>query len=186
MAKLRNFQMKNIRKTRGIEGEGCTGTMYLNGKQIGTYADYGDGALGYAEYVSKEAEEEMTKLIIAYAKDHPCEYVVNLYKARPHQFKNDCERFKEYHPYIPDEDITKETMSANDICFIVEDFLKLYRAEKVYKRNLKKGYKALVICADGGMISYPSNWTEEKVRGSFKEENQEEGEFFFELSDFEK
>lgn len=54
-----------------------------------------------------------------------------------------------------------------------------------YKRNLKQGYKALVVCADGGTISYPSDWSEEKVRESFKEENKE-GEFFFELSDFEK
>lgn len=45
MATLRNFQMKNIKKTRGMEGEGCTGTMYLNGKKVGTYADYADGAL---------------------------------------------------------------------------------------------------------------------------------------------
>lgn len=185
MATLRNFQMKNIKKTRGIEGEGCTGTMYLNGKKVGTYADYADGALGNVEYISKEAEEEMTKLIITYAKDHPCEYVVNLYNERPQQYKEKCERFKKYHPYIPDEDITKETMSVNDICFIVEDFLKLYRAEKIYKRNLKQGYKALVVCADGGTISYPSDWSEEKVRESFKEENKE-GEFFFELSDFEK
>ena len=86
---------------------------------------------------------------------------------------------------VPDEDITKETMSADDICFIVEDFLKLYRAEKIYKRNLKQGYRALVVCADGGTISYPSDWSEEKVRESFKEENKK-GDFFFELSDFEK
>lgn len=185
MAKLRNFQMKGSKKTRGREGEGCIGTMYLNGKKIGTYADYADGALGNAEYVSKEAKEEMTKVIISYAKDHPSEYVVNLYKARPQQYKDECERFKKFHPYIPDEDITKETMSANDICFIVEDFLKLYHAEKIYKRNLKKGYKALVVCTDGSTISYPSSWTEEKIRESFREENQE-GEFFFELSDFEK
>ena len=130
-------------------------------------------------------EKKKAKLIIAYAKDHPCEYVVNPYKERPQQFKEKCERFKKLHPYIPDEDITKETMSANDICFIVEDFLKLYRAEKIYKRNLKKGYKALVVYADGSTISYPSSWTEEKIRESFREENQE-GEFFFELSDFEK
>ena len=71
-------------------------------------------------------------------------------------------------------------MSADDICFIVEDFLKLYRAE-----NLKQGYRALVVCADGGTISYPSDWSEEKVRESFKEENKK-GDFFFELSDFKK
>ena len=76
-------------------------------------------------------------------------------------------------------------MSADDICFIVEDFLKLYRAEKIYKRNLKQGYRALVVCADGGTISYPSDWSEEKVRESFKEENKK-GDFFFELSDLKK
>lgn len=100
-------------------------------------------------------------------------------------FQGKLRTFQKWHPYIPDEDITKETMSADDICFIVEDFLKLYRAEKIYKRNLKQGYRALVVCADGGTISYPSDWSEEKVRESFKEENKK-GDFFFELSDFEK
>lgn len=66
-----------------------------------------------------------------------------------------------------------------------EDIDNPEKIKKIYKRNLKQGYKALVVCADGGTISYPSDWSEEKVRESFKEENKE-GEFFFELSDFEK
>lgn len=44
MAKIKGFQMKNVKRTIGREGEGCTATLYLNGKRIGAYADYADGA----------------------------------------------------------------------------------------------------------------------------------------------
>ena len=43
MASIKGFQMKNVKNTIGHEGYGCIATMYLNGKKIGTYADYGDG-----------------------------------------------------------------------------------------------------------------------------------------------
>ena len=185
MAKIMGFQLKNIKKTRGIEGYGCIATMYLDGKKIGTYADYADGAMGNAEYDSKEAEEKMTKVIISYAKKHPSEYVVKLYDQRPKQFKETCQRFKEVHPYIPDEDITKETMSANDICFIVEDFLLLHDAERRFKTMNKKGYKALFVSEKGEMISYPSVWTDEKVLNDVKKCNLV-GNVYFSIEDFEQ
>lgn len=76
MASIMGFQMKNIKRTLGREGYGCVASLYLNGKRIGTYEDYGDGALGDINYISKEAEEAMMNVIVAYAKEHPNDYII--------------------------------------------------------------------------------------------------------------
>ena len=101
MASIKGFQLKNVRQTLGREGYGCIATMYLNGKKIGTYEDYGDGACEDVTYISPEAEKEMMKVIIEFAKEYDNVFVINLYKERPQQFKEECERFKKHHPYIP-------------------------------------------------------------------------------------
>ena len=134
MASIKGFQMKNVKQTLGREGYGCTATMYLNGKKIGTYADYGDGAMEDVDYISKAAEEEMMKTIIAYAKEYKNDFIINLYHERPQQYKEECERFKKYHPYIPDEDITIQTMASNSIVYIVGAFLDLLESEKLFKK----------------------------------------------------
>lgn len=165
MASIKGFQMKNVKNTLGREGYGCTATMYLNGNKIGTYADYGDGGCEDVDYVSKEAEEDMMKIIIAYAKENHNDFIINLYKERPQQFKEECERFKKYHPYIPDEDITIETMASNSIVYIVSDFIKLLDMEKEFKKYQKKGYKAIAI--DGDKLSaYPASWSDDKIKES--------------------
>ena len=163
MAMIKNFQLKNIKNIMGREGLGCSATMYLNGKKIGTYVDYGDGALEEVEYVSKEAEQDMMRLIIAYAKEHPNDYVINIYKSRPQQFKEKCERFKKYYPYIPDEDITIETMASDSIVYIVDDFLTLYDLEKQFKKYQKKGYRAISVDRKQ-VTAYPASWSDEKIK----------------------
>lgn len=180
MASIKGFQMKNVKNTLGREGYGCTATMYLNGKKIGTYADYGDGALEDVEYVSKETEADMMRVIIAYAKEHPNNCIINLYKERPQQFKEECERFKKYHPYIPDEDITIETMASNSIVYIVSDFLNLLDIEKAFKQYQKKGYRAVGVKGNN-LSAYPASWSDEKI---FKEANGEE--LYMSLDDFVK
>ena len=35
MASIKGFQLKNVKRTLGIEGYGCIASMYLNGKKIG-------------------------------------------------------------------------------------------------------------------------------------------------------
>ena len=151
----------------GREGYGCIATMYLNGKKIGTYADYGDGGCEDVDYVSKDAEADMMRVIIDYAKEHHNEFIINLYHERPQQFKEECERFKKYHPYIPDEDITIETMASNSIVYIVSDLLDLIETEKHFKKYLKKGYRAISL--DGNNLSaYPSSWSDERIKESAK------------------
>ena len=182
MATIKGFQLKNVKQTLGREGYGCIASMYLHGKKIGTYADYGDGACEDVEYVSKEAEEEMMKVIIAYAKEHPCKFIVDLYHERPQQFKEECENFKKYHPYIADEDITIETMSANSIVYIVEDLLNLMQDEKTFKQHQKKGCRAISINRDEGVIyGYPASWSDEHIKA-----DAEGNELYMSLDDFNK
>ena len=163
MASIKGFQLKSVKNTIGMEGYGCLANMYLNGKKMGTYADYGDGAPEVVNYVSNEAEEAMTKVIIAYAKEHPNQDIIELYEKNPQLFQEECERFKKHHPYIPDEDITAETMASNSVVYIVSDLLSLLEAEKVFKKYQKKGYKA--ISFDGtNWCAYPASWSDEKIK----------------------
>ena len=167
MASIKGFQLKNVKNTLGREGYGCTATMYLNGKKIGTYADYGDGGCEDVDYVSKDAEADMMRVIISYAKEHHNEFIINLYHERPQQFKEECEIFKKYHPYIPDEDITIETMASNSIVYIVSDLLELIETEKHFKKYQKKGYRAISL--DGNSLSaYPASWSDERIKESAK------------------
>jgi hypothetical protein len=180
MASIKGFQLKNVKNTMGREGYGCLATMYLNGKKIGTYADYGDGGCEDVTYVSKDAKENMMKVIIEYAKENPNDFVINIYKERPQQFKEECERFKKYHPYIKDEDITMVTMASNSIVYIVSDLLNLIDMEKQFKKYQKKGYKAMSV--DGNQLcAYPSSWSDEKIKTSAKGKT-----LYMSLNDFDK
>lgn len=180
MASIKGFQLKNVKHPLGREGYGCIATMYLNGKKIGTYEDYGDGACEDVNYVSNEAEEAMTMVIIEYAKEHPCKFIVDLYNERPQQFKEECERFKKYHPYIADEDINIDTMSANSIVYIVEDLLGLMDVEKHFKKCIKQGYRAIGLL--GNQISmYPASWSDERIKEAAKGK-----ELYMSLDDFNK
>ena len=178
MAKIKNFQMKNIKNILGREGYGCSASLYLDGKRIGAYVDYGDGGEESIDYISPKMEEKMMKFIINYAKEHPDKFMIDLYKERPKQFKEECERFKKYHPYISDEDITIETMSANSIVYIVDDFLQLYEKEKIFKKYLKKGYRAISVKGNN-ITAYPKSWNDEKIKEKIKDE-----ELYLSLDDF--
>jgi hypothetical protein len=167
MASIKGFQLKNVKRTVGREGYGCTATMYLNGKKIGTYADYGDGGCADEKYNSKEDEKNMVKVILDYAKEHPNKFIVNLYKKNPEQYKKECERFKRYYPYIQDKDITLESMASNSISYIVCDFLELLEKEKLFKKYQKQGYRAMAT-DDETIAAYPNSWSDQKIRDAAK------------------
>ena len=182
MASIKGFQLKNVKNTLGIEGYGCLATMYLNGKKIGTYADYGDGAMEDVTYVSKEAEEAMMRVIIDFAKEYDNEFVVNIYHERPQQFKEECESFKQRYPFIPDKDITIQTMASNSIVHIVEELLQLVDLEKRFKSYQKKGYRAIGI-AGQSISAYPASWSDEKIKTHAKVEGEQ---LYMSLEDFNK
>lgn len=180
MASIKGFQLKNVKRMLGREGYGCIATMYLNGKKIGTYEDYGDGGCEDVTYTSPEAEKEMMKVIIEFAKEYDNGFIINLYKERPQQFKEECERFKKRHPYIPDEDITIKTMASNSIVYIVEELLYLLDIEKCFKQYIKQGYRAMAL--EGNSISmYPTQWSDEKIKAEAKGKT-----LFMSLEDFNK
>lgn len=180
MASIKGFQLKSVKQPLGREGYGCIATMYLHGKKIGTYADYGDGACEDVTYASKEAEEAMMKVIIEYAKEHPNKFIIDLYHERHQQFKEECESFKKYHPYIPDEDITIETMASNSIVYIVEGVLELLDREKYFKKYQKQGYRAIAF--DGALLSaYPASWSDEQIQEKAKGKT-----LYMSLDDFNK
>ena len=167
MASIKGFQLKNVKTPQGREGYGCIATMYLDGKKIGTYADYGDGACETVDFVSKEAEEAMWKVVIAFAKEHPNKLFVDLYNMRPQQYKETAERFMKYHPYIPKEDITVTTMAGNSIAYIVEELLDLLEYEKAFKKYQKKGYRAISVEGDS-VYAYPDSWSDDRIREESK------------------
>lgn len=165
MASIKGFQLKNVKQILGHEGYGCIASMYLHGKKIGTYADYGDGGCEDVDYVSNDAEAEMMKVIIEYAKEHPNKFIIDLYHQRPQQYKEECESFKKRYPHIPDKDITIETMASNSIVYIVEGVLELLDHEKWFKQYQKKGYRAIAL--DGNKLAaYPASWSDERVKAS--------------------
>ena len=179
MASIKGFQLKAIKETTGREGIGCIANMYLCGKKIGIYADYADGGEPHVDYISKDAEQEMGRVIVAYAKENPNEYIVNWYKNNPEQYQEALERFRRNHPYIPEEDITMETVSANSIEYIVNDYLNLLNTEKAFKKWIKKGYRAIAV-KENNLTAYPSNWNDEKI----KKESEKDGELYMSLDDF--
>jgi hypothetical protein len=165
MASVYCFELKNVKEFPGRDGYGITASMYLYGKKIGTYEDYGDGGCEIVNYNTKKDEENMMHTIINFAKNYNNDFIINLYKERPQQFKEECERFKKYHPYIKDEDITIQTMASNSIVYIVEEFLKLYHIEKDFKKFKKKGYDGLAIKEDGSGFAFTGSAEKYKKDG---------------------
>ena len=127
------------------------------------------------EYVSKEAEDQMMNVVIAYAKEHPDEYIVNLYRQpeRKEQFEKECEWFRNRYPHIPEEDITVETMSANSIVFIKQDLLNILVWEKIFKKSVKAGYQALGLRDWHGIsyFKYPASMSDEALAADAEKEN---------------
>lgn len=163
MAKLGRFQLKNINQYPAMEGYSLFASIYLDGKRIGKYTDYGNGGLGETDYISKNAEIAMTEYIVERAEKHPNDFILQMYENDNSIYLSDKERFAKFHPYIPEERLSKEVLSAADIDYLVSDFMKLYGLEKAYKKMAKKGYGAL--SADGFNIThYPVSWSEDQIK----------------------
>lgn len=167
MASIKGFTLRNVKHPLGREGYGLIGTMYLNGKKIGTYTDYGDGGMEDVVYESEQDEQDMTRLIIEYAKEHPNTMIMSLYNERPEQFKEKCERFKRHHPYIPESDITLQTMASNSIVYIASELETLMAMERTFKNALKRGYCCMSVKGDT-ITNYPRDWSLDHVKDEAK------------------
>ena len=175
MASIKGFQLKNVKHPVGIEGHGCTGTMYLNGKKIGTYADYGDGASSSVSYDSEEFRKEMIQTMVAFAKEHPSHMIVAWFRNNPEKYKKEKDAFMKQYPYFSERDVTMEVLSACKEDFIVEEYLHLAECEKYFKYWQKKGYPAISVsdAASTGEMSitaYPEDWADEKILEAMKDD----------------
>ena len=175
MAKMRigndTIQLKAVKKTCGMEGYGFTANIYINKKKIGTYADYGDGAMGNCTFDGKDAEKQLILLIVEYAEKRPNKYIVDMYKKEPDRYKEAMERTKKMFPYIPEEKLTMNVISSLDFDYIMEELYDLIENEKEFKKALKKGYGYLAYSEHrNSSIMYPADWTEDQVRTDMKKE----------------
>lgn len=184
MASIKGFHLNNVKTTLGIEGRGTIASMYFNGKKVGTYNDYGTGGCADISFVSAEAEEKVYKAMIAYAKerivDEHCSFLVKLYEERPEQYQEACERFLKHHPYIPEGDITVKTMAFDSIECFVEDVRTLMEIEKIFKKQSKKGYKAIGV-HDNEIVSYPDGMKDEEIQ---RHANSNDYTLYTSLDDF--
>ena len=197
MANLGGFQMKNIKRFPSMEyGDqgGTSATLWLDGKKIGDYIDYGDGGMEEVTYVSKEAEEKMWRFIVDFAKSHENIFIENLLNDRPEQYKQERDNFIKLHPYIPEEEVNIRVVASDSIVYPVSEFLKLADMEKFYKKMEKKGYRA-VGTDEFNTVAYPKNWTDEMIMEDVGKRNDENAvrilhgdadktEVYFSLDDF--
>lgn len=162
MASINGFCMKNIHRTRGMEGYGATASIYLDGMRIGTYADYADGGPADVEYFNQQNKEVFERFLIDYAEKHPVDYIVENIYNNEQRFEEDKKSFLSYHPHIKPEKVTKNSLSGFGADIIAYEFLKLYDLEQEYKKAVKKGYRG--ISYDGAIIvSYPADWSDERI-----------------------
>ena len=125
MANLMGIQMKNIKHFNGMEGYGLNSSIYLDGKRVGTYDDYGNGASGELNCDDRDIEKKVIDRIKEFYRKHPLIDSMKLF---------DVEFDKDNLPYT---DIDKE-----DIWYLVDVFfsqLELYsELEKDFKKQTKK------------------------------------------------
>lgn len=164
MASIMNMSLKNVRSTRGMEGEGFIANVYLGNKKIGEYADYGDGAMGHIDFVSQEAKEKFTHILYAYADKHPDEFVLGLFEKEPERIEKEKQRIRKYEPFISDDEMTINALSNNDYDAMIGAIYLLYLDEKDFKKGIKKGFSHLIIfsdaryyCKDGALEKMKSN-----------------------------
>lgn len=134
MASIKGVNLKAIKKTIGIEGEGFLANIYLQNKKIGTVTNYGDGGC-YHICIEKE-ERVLEDIVRTYYKEHP---------------ELDNFALKSVEEYLERKEngtLPLRNFSDTDIYILYEYFLsKVYRLhclEKEFTNAVKKGYTALV------------------------------------------
>lgn len=179
MASIKSFQLKNIKTPIGREGYGCLASIYLHGKKVGNYEDYGDGSCGSFYNLSKDAEEEIIKIALEYAKSNPDKDWVEFYSEEEY-FERAKENLLNRYPFLSEKDITVNTVYI-DVEYLVDKFLFLQAAEKAFKKNPKRGYRAVGIKGNE-VVSFSESWSNERVLKVANMDNLEK--VFFELEDF--
>ena len=138
MASIYGIQLKAVKKTMGMEGEGFVSNLYMDRKKIGTACDYADGGMIYVS-VQKE-KEEFSKRVRQYYTNHPQEDFVKRY--------NDITSPEEYIQLRKAGQLPIKNAAEFSDMELAEDFCnelyKMYDLEQIYKKQIKKGFLAIV------------------------------------------
>ena len=164
MAKLGGFELKSIKHFQSMEwGEdgGTSANVYLNGKKVGEYINYGDGGEGRIDYVSKDAEKQTELFLLDYASTK--DYISPRFVDTPAEFEHSKEIYLKYHPYVPEEKVTERTLSNADIDLLVGDFEALLDCEKAFKKAEKMGHDKVGRVAST-IYSFSKNMTEQEAQ----------------------
>ena len=137
MAKMKGIQLKSIKNTTGMEGYGFSASLYLDGKKIGTVADYADGGDFIYDFTSKEAEKAFEDRIKSWYEAHPMDDFLKCYKMSPEEYMKKREAGT-----LP---VRKYEDAYNQDDIFIDELLKLTDAEKAFKKGVKQGYKGYAV-----------------------------------------
>lgn len=164
MASIKGVSLKKIQHPMGREGyNGLIADVYLGKKKIGTYCDYADGAMGNMENISDEDMEKLMHIVFAYANENPSQYILNLYEKEPERIEKEKEGIRKYMPYITEEEMTLNALSAADYDILISEVDELTDYEKRYKKMLKKGYPYMGVLPNKSAIHFTEEIKEETM-----------------------
>lgn len=169
MPSIKGIEVKNIEGLGGLEGYGLKADLFLHGKKVGLYVNEGNGGDAVVRFEHKEDEEAVMRVVFEYAKENPNIPLVAMYQHSPDLYEKEVKRIKEYFPYLEGE-ITMEAVSAFDIEVLVCELFKLTNYETIYMEDLlPDGYRAMSV-SKNGLVGYPEDWTDERIREAAKGE----------------
>ena len=131
MAKIYGIELKNIKTGEGMEGMSLIGSLYLDGKRVGKYKDYGDGAYGTYE---GDREKEVNERIAQYFRENPQEDFMKLYAMDV--TPEDYVKMK--------KDGTMPYTQEPSLDIFIDDLFNLSNTEKGWKKAQKQGYPCFV------------------------------------------
>ncbi len=144
MASIKGITLKKVKTFTGREGEGATADIYMDGKKIGSYADYADGGF----YPDIRIDEVYQDDFDARVRQYYTEYTP-LFKDRDgivHTVRviEEKESWEDYYERVSN---IWERHAADSSSFF-EALLQLIDYEKAFKKYAKQGYKHLVVTND--------------------------------------
>lgn len=137
MAKIYGFELKAVKKTYGMEGEGFIANLYMDNKKVGSVADYGDG--GCIDVSFESQREEVFKRALLYAQNHRKADAITSELKSPEEYV--CLRDEGKLPLCK-VDLDDKWSHIEHLVYELYEFLGL---EKEFKKAIKKGWNAIVL-----------------------------------------
>jgi hypothetical protein len=139
MAQIYGIELKSVKTFEGSDGYGYSANCYLDGKKIGTVADYGDGSIVVNYDIPKASYDKLVARINSYYKVNPDVDTSAIYDMTLDEFLS------------KKDNLPTKNCDANDdfvlTCFF-ETLLNLIENEKIFKKAVKKHPAAFIVVAD--------------------------------------